>query len=298
MAASARAKLGEGEEIVVAEMEKDDDDFEPKKKSVLEIDRPSRMDGMPSLFDDENADTSHPDGMDVDSIHVYDSDSSEEERRRVKKKKDETDQGLAPHRLPFPMTYNQSSAMYACQENIEEKKDMDGIVSSMAGGMALNADPEESSPFLDWNSPKTKEDAKFAERNSWFLMKFPTRLPHLDCGSLVGGVGSNSKSMQSNDGGGIVKSEVNEGCVEVVGSSGDVADTVMAAGVAHAVGAGSGSAVGYDDTLKDIAPGRYGKIVVYKSGRTELVVGGHHGGAEVRGCFDFAAVLCSRKHSF
>lgn len=40
------------------------------------------------------------------------------------------------------------------------------------------------------------------------------------------------------------------------------------------VGAGPSTATGYDDTLKDIPPGRYGRIVVRKSGRTELIVGG------------------------
>ena len=35
--------------------------------------------------------------------------------------------------------------------------------------------------------------------------------------------------------------------------------------------------------MKDCAPGKYGKIVVYKSGRTELVVGGGDSGRpEVR----------------
>ena len=36
----------------------------------------------------------------------------------------------------------------------------------------------------------------------------------------------------------------------------------------------AGSSSGYDDTLKDSAAGRYGKIVVYKSGKAFLIVGG------------------------
>merc|ERR1712183_40415 len=31
---------------------------------------------------------------------------------------------------------------------------------------------------------------------------------------------------------------------------------------------------GYDDTLKDVSPGRYGRIIVRESGKTELVIGG------------------------
>merc|ERR1719223_532783 len=32
---------------------------------------------------------------------------------------------------------------------------------------------------------------------------------------------------------------------------------------------------GYDDTLKDASAGRYGKIVMYKSGKAYLIVGGN-----------------------
>ena len=39
---------------------------------------------------------------------------------------------------------------------------------------------------------------------------------------------------------------------------------------------------GFDDTLKDADAGRYGRIVVRKSGKTELVIGGDDNGLEVR----------------
>lgn len=273
MAAAARARLGEGEEIIVAEMEIDE--AERKKVSVLESSS-VRRDGMPSLFDDENTDEIMP--MGVDSNYVYDSDSSEEERRRVKKGGRETP-GMIPLRLPFPLA-NHQSAMYACQEVVEEKKDgVEGVVSSMMASQLAN--PDVVSPFLDWNSAETTDDAKFIERNSWFLMKFPTRLPHLDHGSLVGGA---SKQTPHQSGGVAVKSEVNEDGLEIVGSNTEIGDASASAGGIDigAGGIGGIDPVGYDNTLKDIAPGRYGKIVVYKSGRTELVVGGKNGEPEVR----------------
>jgi hypothetical protein len=146
------------------------------------------------------------------------------------------------------------------------------------------ADPEVTSPFLDWSSPKTREDMKFGERNSWFLMKFPTRLPHLDHGSLVGGATKQTVHHHTAGVSSAVKSEVNEEGLEVVSSNNEVMDTANPTSATGDVGAiiGGNGPAGYDNTLKDIAPGRYGKIVVYKSGRTELVVGGHSGGPEVR----------------
>eukprot|EP00804_Cyclotella_cryptica_P012407 CCRYP_010858-RB/>CCRYP_010858-RB protein AED:0.04 eAED:0.04 QI:150/1/1/1/0.5/0.33/3/1421/485 len=285
MAAAARARLGEGEEIVVAELDMGEDYDEGKKKSVLERSS-SRFDGMPSLFDDEN--TEQISSSALDGTYVYDSDSSAEERRRDRKKGSVRDSGsMPPNRLPFPLASYQSVPMYACQEDVEEKKDgIESIVSSTA--VAQLNDPEVTSPFLDWSAPCTREDMKFAERNSWFLMKFPTRLPHLDHGSLVGSASSKALLQQHQVGGdGLVKSELNEDGLEVVGSNTEIGDASNVATVPLGLGEisgaiGSGGPLRYDDTLKDIAPGKYGKIVVYKSGRTELVVGGHAGGAEVR----------------
>lgn len=281
MAAAARARLGEGEEIVVAEMDMGEDYDDGKKKSVLE--RPSsRFDGMPSLFDDEN--TEQISSSALDSTYVYDSDSSAEERRN-RKKGSVRDTGMPPNRLPFPLASYQSVPMYACQEDVEEKKDgIESIVSSTA--VAQLNDPEVTSPFLDWSAPSTREDMKFAERNSWFLMKFPTRLPHLDHGSLVGSASSKSLQQQQIGGDGLVKSEFNEDGLEVVGSNAEIGDASNLASVSLGLGeisnvVGSGGPLRYDDTLKEISAGKYGKIVVYKSGRTELVVGGHGGCAEV-----------------
>ena len=276
MAAAARARLGEGEEIIVAELDMAD---EPEQKKVSVLEQPSRRDGLPSLFDDENVDEMP---MGVDSNYVYDSDSSEEERRQAKKKGGR-ENGIKPLQLPFPLASYQTP-MYACQEDIEEKKDgMENIVSSMAVSQ-LATDAEERSPFLDWSSPQTREDMKFAERSSWFLMKFPTRLPHLDGGSLCGGVTKQNVQQSSSVGGVAVKSENEEGLEVVDGNTevGDTANSAVASGGEISLVGGSTVSVGYDNTLKDILPGRYGKILVHKSGRTELVVGGHNGGPEVR----------------
>ena len=267
-AAAARAREGEGEEIVVMEMDLDDDDNDEgkkKKKSVLEQDRPERE--GPSLYDDEVEETV----VDMDAFE-YDSDSSIEEEKQ--RRKGHVGQfRMAPTQLPFPVAPHQQ-AMYDCQDAtkntslIEEKKSADVEMSTeKQQSSSLLSDPVLESPFIDLNT--ATEDLKQLELDSWFLMKFPTRLPHLN-NSVSGGSNPN------------VKKEISEGDEpDFVGSSNEVNNNMMSATVS--VGEGPSTATGYDDTLKDIPPGRYGRIVVRKSGRTELIVGGGDSGEpEVR----------------
>lgn len=286
MAAAARAKLGEGEEIVVAEMELEDGETadDGKKKSVLDgPSRSERFDGMPSLFDDENDVPMISDHATLADAFVYDSDSSEEERR-VKRKQQQrgggggknSNSGVAPTQLPFPVGVNQQP-MYNCQEGMfddEKKIEAEPIASSSTtqASSKLN-DPPIQSPFLDVTY--ASEEMKQAENNSWFLMKFPTRLPHLDNNSMVSSTKSGKKA---------VKAEVDEDGLELVGSANvDTSMDIPTAATSVSSSATVGGALGYDDTLKDCAPGKYGKIVVFKSGRTELVVGGGDSGRpEVR----------------
>jgi hypothetical protein len=197
----------------------------------------------------------------------YDSDSSIEEQKQ-RRKGNVSQFRMAPIQLPFPVAPHQQS-MYDCQGattttslTADEKKSSDVDISTEQQLSSILSDPVSESPFIDVST--ASEELKQLELNSWFLMKFPTRLPHLDI-SRSGG----SKRSAAN-----VKKEMSEGDgPDFVGSSlNDMNDIIMPATVS--VGAGPSSATGYDDTLKDIAPGKYGRIVVRKSGRTELIVGG------------------------
>jgi len=116
-------------------------------------------------------------------------------------------------------------------------------------------------------------DRAEATDNSWFLMKFPTRLPRSDASS-------SSSSASRKKAAARVKSELfDEGDNNVPDLVGSVAGKVGA--LASSATASSGP-LGYDDTLKDAAAGRYGRIVVRKSGKMELIVGGGGNGQEVR----------------
>jgi hypothetical protein len=306
VAAAARAKAGEGEEFIVAEMLDMDEDFGYDgnggggKRSVLDGPSRSRFDGMPSLFDDEKTNDDHGGGGRADregisDAFVYDSDSSAEERmaRRGGGRKDAGSGGLPPTQLPFPGAPHRP-AMYECQEydgnndDGEEKKtpDRDATSSSsvrVAAACASSSkldDPPLQSPFLDLASVSDALHNQADTRNSWFLMKFPTRLPHLDASSASS---SASKKRAAR-----IKSELFDGfdnnAPDVAGSSGPHADAIASSGEAGApaLATASSGAPGYDDTLKDSAAGRYGRIVVRKSGKTELIIGGGGDGHEVR----------------
>ena len=290
MAASARARAGEGEEIIVAEMldmEGDEDEANAgKKKSVL--DGPSssmRFDGMPSLFDgeDEKEEIDDP-TKGISDAFLYDSDSSVEERRvRNRNKKNPNNSAVAggfrlpPIQLPFLVGKHQQT-MYDCQEkkDEEEEKKMseDGDGANTTSYLNLS-DPPLQSPFLDLAS--VSEGMKQLETEPWFVMKFPTRLPHLDTSSSSSSSANSSKKAAE-----LIKSELSEGgAPDAVGSM--TVDEVKSSNVAGASEASASGPQGYDDTLKDVAAGRYGRIVVRKSGKTELIIGGGDDGTpEVR----------------
>lgn len=289
MAAAARAKAGEGEEIIVAEMmDLDEDEDGGKKKSVLDGPSNSRFDGLPSLFDDENQNNEDamPDHGGVAEGFMYDSDSSAEERRaRLRKGGGDFGGGgfrMPPTQLPFPVAPHQQT-MYDCQEvtiKDEEKKmsDVDAAIAAASTAATISSklsDPHLQSPFLDLES--VSDQLKQLETNSWFLMKFPTRLPHLDT--------SSSSANASKSTAAVIKSELSEKSgarPEAVGSSDNASMASSTSAGAAASAASSSGALGYDDTLKDAAAGRYGRIVVRRSGRTELVIGGGEDGPEVR----------------
>jgi hypothetical protein len=290
-AAAARAREGEGEEIVVMEMDLEDghdnnnDDQPRKKNSVLEQqDHPVVRDGL-SLYDDELLENTHQETVVFNGdAYEYDSDSSieEEKQQQQQRRNNNDDDGrafrMAPMRLPFPVAPHQQS-MYDCQTVIEdeEKKsseDADMTTASSSHQQQSSSklsDPVLESPFIDVNS--ASDEMRQLETNSWFLMKFPTRLPHVD---ITGRSNSSSGSKRSSSAN--VKKEMSEGGhdgPDMIGSSVDMNDIMLSSS--------RSAARGYDDTLKDMPPGKYGRIIVRKSGKTELIIGGGDSGEpEVR----------------
>ncbi|KAL3806098.1 hypothetical protein ACHAXA_001393 [Cyclostephanos tholiformis] len=297
IAAAMRARAGEGEEFIVAEiLDLNGDDFgdggvgNARKGGGREPnDGPSRSknrnDGMPGPFDDEdNRNEDYGDRRDgVLDAFMYDSDSSAEERIAKRGGKNEggggRGDGMLPTQLPFPSSSHRRT-MYDCQEEFYPEPH----ATSSSLGLAATAspskmsDPPLQSPFFDLTSASDESDNKAEAKNdSWFLMKFPTRLPLMDA--------SSSSLNASNRRAARIKSEfLDEGdnLADFV-ESGSHADTSAAleAGSLGSATASSGP-LGYDDTLKDALAGRYGKIVIRRSGKTELIIGGGGDGHEVR----------------
>ena len=120
-------------------------------------------------------------------------------------------------------------------------------------------------------------------------MKFPTRLPHLDASSASSGASKRRAAR--------IKSELFDeldNAPDAVGSSPHPDAIASGESGAPPSATASSGAPGYDDTLKDAAAGRYGRIVVRKSGKTELIIGGGDDGHEVRKVDTILAVLSSR----
>jgi len=298
--AAAEARRGEGEEIIIGELEGggigSGKDAEDAKERIL--DRMSASNNLPSLFEDDEEDDA-----DVPlSAYTYDSDSSLEEAkamaaakradmRRLKKGYRERQEATSvpPARLPFPpppMSTGDIRFMYKTQipPNTATTIKPDEAKSSMSNdneetttappAKDNNTDPELTSPFL--NLSISNKEQKKAEVNSWIKFKFPTRLPQLHPQSTQSGMRIKNEFKldpdaddDSNDGGGDMMDVDSQTKTE-----GGVA--------AEEEGGGGRGTSGYDDTLKDAAPGKYGRILVYESGKTIFVVGGEDGSPEVR----------------
>ncbi|KAL7550202.1 hypothetical protein ACHAWF_013440 [Thalassiosira exigua] len=270
-----RRDVGRGREIIVAEMLDMEEEGEGgKRRSVL--DGPSGSRDGPSLFDDDQGGAEGTSSSALDDLgglpeaYLYDSDSSVEAPRGAGAPRGGHRMRMPPTQLPFPPAPHQR-AMYDCQapSPSEDEKKSDGSDFQEAAAVASSAssvpiDPPLRSPFLDLDV--ASDARKRRETASWFLVKLPTRLPHLDASSA-----SASAPRRSADA--AIKAEPSEGATPDAATSAEASGTIDAGEKSdEATGA-----AGYDDSLKDAAAGLYGRIVVRRSGRTELVVGGGGG---------------------
>jgi hypothetical protein len=199
--------------------------------------------------------------QDQDSIRVkfeplvdtYDSDSSEEDRRHANRPA----MSDAPTSLPFPVAPlpvgiggHDRSVLYSCQQREEcENEQKEPVL------IEIQRDDPLVSPFCDRNNSTSHKQ----EEDSWFIFQFPTRLPPLK--SIVV-----PDTVQSNEPVPVVSAVT----PDIPESS--AADVATPCTDTHS----------FDNTLLSTPAGRLGKIVVYKSGRTVLLMGGENGSPQVR----------------
>eukprot|EP00934_Nitzschia_sp_Nitz4_P002617 Nitzschia sp. Nitz4//scaffold55_size114948//109095//110312//NITZ4_003929-RA/size114948-processed-gene-0.85-mRNA-1//-1//CDS//3329554614//2607//frame0 len=209
----------------------------------------SILDGRTNFmgFDDEfDRDGMHgpadSSGLPVNGI-MYDSDSSEEEERASKKKQDSTI--IPPLELPFP-TKALPTGIGASSRPVAYQ------APSSAEGTEIDAFQTVSetieSPFVDTQV----EESVAQEKDSWFLVQFPTRLPPLEPNAATIPQPAYSAEDPMSD---IPPTETNE--VDPLDLISDVVTPPVLPN-------------NFDNKLKQTAAGRIGRIVVYKSGKTVL----------------------------
>ncbi|CAJ1912007.1 unnamed protein product [Cylindrotheca closterium] len=176
---------------------------------------------------------------------MYDTDSSEEEESRKKNKA--KDFIMPPLELPLKDTYTQSS-------QIEEPKARQAVnYPEPVTSSTTEADgTTRPSPFVHSSAGES-----LSQKDDWFLVQLPTRLP-----PLRKKVDETVVAMDV-DGEEEERKQVKP-TVEPTSAYSEV--------VTHPVTPG-----GFDNALLSAAPGRIGKMVVYKSGRTVLVMEGADG---------------------
>jgi len=268
MLQSALARSGEGEELIVAEMEEGSGIGDGNKKVSALNSVPKDFDG-PNLFANEGDD----DKIELSvGEYTYDSDSSTDgDAKRAsyvlsnrKKRDGRTNTPIQPQRLPFPPPRKLGSEnveiLYKSQEQKPEKGEEKNT--------EIMVDPPLRSPFL--NLKEATAEQKKEEQLSWMIFKLPTRLPRLAPHCTLSGKAMKNESAMETD----ATDASDLAYAGVDPSDPPIPDVVVSSTTPNSNTPVDSSATGYDDTLKDAAAGRYGKIVMHKSGKAYLIVGG------------------------
>jgi hypothetical protein len=132
----------------------------------------------------------------------------------------------------------------------------------------IMVDPPLRSPFL--NLKEATAEQKKEEQLSWMIFKLPTRLPRLAPHCTLSGKAMKNESAMETD----ATDASDLAYAGVDPSDPPIPDVVVSSTTPNSNTPVDSSATGYDDTLKDAAAGRYGKIVMHKSGKAYLIVGG------------------------
>jgi len=264
--ANSRSSQQEGEELIVGELAGGGVGSAAiakaaagGQKGVLE------RDSRPSMFAaDDEGETNEPLPT---SAFTYASSSDDEEgsrKKRIFDKQRSRFRGQLPTRLPFP-----------APPGTVEVKSEDTLMSNEANTVpVMEHDPPLVSPFAKLTLANDDSKGKLSHAK-WMVFKFPTRLPRVDpkcmggASSLRHRLGAN---MDNHDNDAVMPdAAISDPTTEVT------EEDPSAMNAAAAQAGGGAEATLYDDTLKDVAPGRYGTLKVYKSGKTELVIGSPNG---------------------
>lgn len=209
-----------------------------KKESVLERD-------YGDYVDEEGPPVASTMNLNISANCMYDSDSSDEGST----KKSKTMSLIAPLELPF--------ATRSLSERVEpDVTNSTHIDDHNCGDYPESAQP--ASPFVAMD----KTDGIHDENNSWFLVQLPTRLPPMQ----------KNFSRQENDNDDAEGGEVADRNTTIDSAASSANNNVMNNLSEVAVPPVTTSC--FDHGLDKNAPGKIGKILVYKSGKTVLVLDG------------------------
>jgi len=287
--AASLSRQGEGDEEIVGELESSIGSGNRKKPSLL--DSSSGFGDMPSKFDDHEED--EPIIMDQ-SAYQFDSDSSTDGQERRHGQASRSHRGnpshkmLQPQQLPIPPPRKpgtkQINYLYDCQkQKLEKNHAVKSVKSEIASGNCDHTNDEQlaniryESPFIANFLHSTPEQQR-EEIQSWIIFKFPTRLPRLNPNSTLSGRVMKREAGIQGDidldmmGNGIdmTSRPIPESALSINPSLSNNQTTNKPDIPSTVTGSISSS---YDDTLKDAASGRYGKIVIHQSGKSFLLIG-------------------------
>ena len=185
---------------------------------------------------------------------------------------------IQPLELPFPIDRSlplgvgttERKAMYDIQDEMKSASGHNTTAFGMIPLIHQNEPEPAVSPFVSLDSPN--EGYLDQEQDSWFLVQLPTRLPPLKQNAVA-------------DRADIVPSAAGvDGIIDVDNPNANnlAADGTPIEGAIAEVITPPVVANSFDNSLVNAAPGRLGKILVYKSGKTVLVMDGPDGTGKVR----------------
>lgn len=230
-----------------------------KKKSILEKDS-----GRDYQDDDGPLENfSEATNLNLTAGCLYDSDSSDD--RSTRKPRNLTPM-ISPLELPFPektLPIGVGSLSPRESYDVPTVGRPDPANSKMIDFNDNTNDSKSTSPFVALN--KANDVAE--EKNSWFLVQLPTRLPAMQ-------MNFNFSETRAGENDEMDNVENYDNVAESAPSSSDNNNAInnISEVVVPPVTTGS-----FDNGLDKIAPGRIGKILVYKSGKTVLVMDGPDG---------------------
>mmetsp|Transcript_1265 Transcript_1265/g.1443 ORF Transcript_1265/g.1443 Transcript_1265/m.1443 type:complete len:430 (+) Transcript_1265:39-1328(+) len=219
-----------------------------KKPNIFDKDLTDYHDNEEGVVDDSGG------ALNMNVSCMYDSDSSDE---RFAMKSRENVNVIAPLELPFS-----TRSLPTIDYDTPSSNKPDAVTSSNCNESNTLYHSELAQPMSPFFAMH-KNNEKLDEKNAWFMVQLPTRLPPLQ---------KKSFSNQNDDvaAGGRGGARITEGS-DTVNETTSSSDTNILNNISEVI-VPPVTTSNFDNGLDTIAPGRIGKIVVYKSGKTILVV--------------------------